>query len=124
MQCKVEWLSADFSLLKVFLYSQILHSVHRRWNYWSYNRRLFIKSGTKDKGISTMIIAYFQVAAAIAHQTNNNNNFSDSKSWENSTSSELFLLFITGWKYHYALPVQYSVLLYNKQARTSFYIII
>ena len=48
------------------------------------------------KGISTMIIAYFQVDAALAHQTNNNNNFSDSKSWENSTFSELFLLFITG----------------------------
>ena len=38
---------------------------------------MFIFSGTKDQGISTMIIAYFQVDAAIAHQTNNNNNLSD-----------------------------------------------
>ena len=57
---------------------------------------MFIFSGTKDQGISTMIIAYFQVDAAIAHQTNNNNNLSDLAGERLSTSSELFLLFITG----------------------------
>ena len=51
---RLDRLLPEFHLLKVFKYSYVLSSAHRRWNYSCYNAWMFINFSTKDFLISKM----------------------------------------------------------------------